>query len=645
MPFCSFRFSDKGFALSADILIAVFLAISFLSVAFVSQYSGQPVSDSVYLKQLARDTVVSLDESGFVVSTFDRNDLTDDQKMDVVAGQMSALLPSNTRYRVELTQYDFNAALCQQSPSFSGCFGASVAFGARGKSLPTDRTVVSDQIGFFRKGSPVACAVEPGTLSLASIRTRVDSERIALFSSADHPQPLRARALFSDAVAESRISLQQSQDANVVFGASVSPTGSVSCDADVTVDLNVSVIAFGRKPVDIAFVMDRSGSMSGGGVAATTDLLQVAVDHHTAYLADGWGGFRTADVNAPSLPGLLYKNPAWAAANGVAFQNNYVFEAVDRSSVIYDVTTTFVTFSNNDVRIGYSAAESWAGQSFVTNNGVVSGAELYVRRTGNPNDLNVHIRSSINGPDLASVGVTAGTLSTSYAWVKIDFASPVTLTAGSTYFVVLSTTSQSTSNYYRWASSKNTNPYSGGGAYQQTNPINNADMLLRTYVYEGIQVIDVSNRLSPRLVGTSRVNSAQKLFVRNNQLLLGDGTNGFKIFDITTPNRPALLGQVPTTDARGVFAYGNFAFVADRTSGLRIINITNPAAPTLTATYNTPGTANMVYVDRNFAFVADGSTLQIINVSNPVAPTLAAVFDTPGNAQDVWIDRNKAYVA
>jgi hypothetical protein len=106
-PFRGLR-SQKGFALSVDLLIAVFLTMSFMGAAFVTQFPAQPVTDSTYLKQVTRDTVISLDESGFVVSLFDRNDLADDAKMDALSTQLNALLPPNTRFYVEIAKYDYN---------------------------------------------------------------------------------------------------------------------------------------------------------------------------------------------------------------------------------------------------------------------------------------------------------------------------------------------------------------------------------------------------------------------------------------------------------------------------------------------------------------------------------------------------------
>ncbi|MBU0635604.1 VWA domain-containing protein [Candidatus Micrarchaeota archaeon] len=479
--------------------------------------------------------------------------------------------------------------------------------------------------------------------------------------------------------------LSPALDLNILFESEVNPSGEVECDEDIRVDLNVSVLRFGRNPVDVIMVMDRSGSMSWGGRVDTSEAWDIVVDENTAFIADGSGGLRTADVSVPRLPSLSDQYNSAGTSYDVAFENgfafladsssgmhvvnvqnpnnifqvstetglgsvfgvdvlnDFVFVASTTSGVVYDITTT--TYSNSNLRIGYTSSQLWLAQSFIPNVATLDGVRLYLRRYGNPSDLTVHVRETIEGSDIASVVYPAGSVRIGgYDWENIDFATSVSLTPGNTYFIVLTTTSQSTSNYYRWAR-RSSDSYPDGEAFQQTIP-QGGDMLLRTYHYGGgLSVLDVSNKNDPVLVGNYVTDDAQDTLVQGNIVYLADGVDGLKIFDVSTPSNPSLLGEVDTTDAWKIAVSGGFAFVADQSSGLRIIDVSTPTNPILEATYNTPGLAFDVWVEGNLAFVADDSSLQVLDVSTPSAPVFVKSFATPYTYRGLFVQNNVAFLA
>lgn len=669
MPFSGSNFFDKGFFLSTDALLAVFLVIAFMSLALLSGFDHDITAPISGLSRSGRDTLVNLDENAVLFSIVDKN-FPANQQMDLLEQKIVSLLPQRTHYRIELESYPYDPVLCQSTQSYDSCFSTPNIFPARGEALPADKTVAAKRFVFFRKGTQTFCSIG-GAQSLQPKTKK--------------PLPLAVMALFSpvEGFFSSEAWFSAASDANIGFSSKVTPSGTVQCDQNIRVDLNVSALSFGRKPVDLMMVMDRSGSMSWGGIVSGTSSRQLWLDANYAYIADGSGGLRSIRIDNPSLPlfydqyntpgtsyddakdsnfvyiadgasGFRIINAADPAnlvsvstvgsigtAKGVAFAGNYSFVATANAGPIFDVTTT--TTPNADLRLGYNSSESWLGQSFTTNNGVITGVEVLIRRNGNPSDLNVHLRSSINGTDLSSVAVVASSIPTSDTWIDANFPTPVPLTPGSIYYAVLTTSSQSTSNFYYWRY-RNSNVYGGGQAYQQSSGLS-GDLTLKTYVFGGLEVIDVSNKNAPFLAGTYSTQDAQKVFSLGNYLYFSDGVKGFKIFDVNAPRTPVLLGQLSTAFAQGLFVLGNTAFVADDSSGLRIVNVTNKSSPSLLATYNTPNIARDVWIDSNRAYVADSNSLQIIDVANPVSPTFLMEFATPYTYQGIVIRNNWAFIA
>lgn len=162
----------------------------------------------------------------------------------------------------------------------------------------------------------------------------------------------------------------------------------------------------------------------------------------------------------------------------------------------------------------------------------------------------------------------------------------------------------------------------------------------------GLQVVDVSDRSAPHIVGAlDTPGSALDVRVVGQRAYVADGSSGLRVVDVSNPASPASLGTLDTSGvAQDVFVVGDRVYVADGTAGLRIIDVSNPQVPVLVGTLDTPGTAKGVDVVGNVAVVADGGSLRTIDVSNPAGPVaLGSVSLT--NATDLAVEGNAAYVA
>ena len=88
-------------------------------------------------------------------------------------------------------------------------------------------------------------------------------------------------------------------------------------------------------------------------------------------------------------------------------------------------------------------------QSFIPTLDTLTRVELYVSQFGSPtSDLVVSIRDDLYGSDLASVSVPPGGIPTSSDWVSFDF-SDISVTPGSTYYVMMMSTGGSFSQCYK----------------------------------------------------------------------------------------------------------------------------------------------------------------------------------------------------
>lgn len=162
----------------------------------------------------------------------------------------------------------------------------------------------------------------------------------------------------------------------------------------------------------------------------------------------------------------------------------------------------------------------------------------------------------------------------------------------------------------------------------------------------GLQVVDVSDRRAPRIVGSlDTPGNANDVRVVGNRAYIADGSAGLRIVDISNPASPVPLGSLDTAgEANDVVVVGDRAYVADGLAGLQIIDVSDPVVPRLLGTFDTPGTARGVDVSGNLAVIADGSSLRTVDISNPASPVARGSLTTT-DARDVTVEGTIAYLA
>ena len=127
----------------------------------------------------------------------------------------------------------------------------------------------------------------------------------------------------------------------------------------------------------------------------------------------------------------------------------------------------------------------WGAQSFKPTLDTLTRVELFVGKTGSPNNMIVSIRDNPYGNDLTGVSVPAGNIPTSSGWVSFDFPD-LSVTSGSTYYIIARTGGSSYSQCYKIGFSLG-NPYALGSLWYSGNAGSNwikytmYDFCFRTY--------------------------------------------------------------------------------------------------------------------------------------------------------------------
>jgi hypothetical protein len=171
------------------------------------------------------------------------------------------------------------------------------------------------------------------------------------------------------------------------------------------------------------------------------------------------------------------------------------------------------------------------------------------------------------------------------------------------------------------------------------------------YSASTIQVLDISDPVRPRRVGTVGSSNPYELHMQGNYLYAAIST-GLQVIDVTDPTRPFQAGSLATgTTPQGVYVQGRYAYVSNYGSHtVSIVDVTNPTSPILTSTWSTGSSTGPqnVAVEGRFMYVTnyDNHTFQTVDVANPNAPYLIGnvTFPTTSSPHSIAIQGRYAYV-
>ncbi len=348
----------------------------------------------------------------------------------------------------------------------------------------------------------------------------------------------------------------------------------------------------------------------------------ISVVGSTAYLVDN-EYLRIVDVSSPTAPAQLgiYNSPL--RASGVAVDGDFAYVADHHSGMdIVDITDPSTpieawvldTEDGRDVTVdgayAYLADGAWGGLKIIdlgTNPKAMYLAGRY-SQTATP------LKVAVSGD---------------YAYVATRFAPDMSVVDISDPTAPEVVANWGATAYYSDASDI---AVSGNRAYIADNPI---------------QILDITNPLTPSLIGELDYCCTDAIAVSGNYLYLAARQAGLVIVDISNPSVPSIVSTVDTKDyALDVVVIGNIAMVADRDSGVVIIDVSDPSAPSLLSRYQTPSAALSIAVEDSIAYIGtllNGITA--LNVSDPALPAFVTNLPTNNWVCDMKIVGGVLYAA
>lgn len=132
------------------------------------------------------------------------------------------------------------------------------------------------------------------------------------------------------------------------------------------------------------------------------------------------------------------------------------------------------TVQNANFNLGTPSTQADAAQSFIpTSSTVLNKVSLFLKKIGNPSNLNIKIVDDNGGkPNNSAIAngtatISASTVGSNYSFIDASFTNTPTLTTGQTYWIVADYSTNS-SNYYVWGQDS-TDSYTSGTGKKSSN--------------------------------------------------------------------------------------------------------------------------------------------------------------------------------
>ncbi|HDZ86853.1 MAG TPA: hypothetical protein ENH57_04085, partial [Actinobacteria bacterium] len=174
------------------------------------------------------------------------------------------------------------------------------------------------------------------------------------------------------------------------------------------------------------------------------------------------------DTTHPDLSSNLWENPGEIADNDIDDDSNGYVDDVNG----YNFAGISQYSINNSWKLGSASTTQAFAQSIQGTGEELTHIGLALAKTGSPAaNITVSLRSTIDGADLASFTITPAEMSTYASLEYKALSSSQTLTNGTTYYIVASTTNNDVSNYFliydntSLAINYNPDPYKEGIEY------------------------------------------------------------------------------------------------------------------------------------------------------------------------------------
>jgi hypothetical protein len=308
-----------------------------------------------------------------------------------------------------------------------------------------------------------------------------------------------------------------------------------------------------------------------------------------------------------------------------------------------------------------------AAQKFIpAASGSLSKVSVYLKKSGTPGNISVRIvthDAANNRPSRTTVGgagtISSGAVTGSYGWIDAGFSSAPTLTAGTTYWLLLDTSSSNTS-YYTWGNDADDSCLNNGTGmvsanWNQSNPVwtaNNRDFNFKTFMG------GTATKLSGVTVnGTARANTLENCTVNVDAYFqINNGCNVAGTEHFGSPDeapQPLPISQAQIDEWKDVADSGTIinsshTVTTSETLGPAVIEgsltVINGATLTLTGPVWVKGDITLNNGATVRADVSLGNAGSILFADNPANQSGSGLVDISNNVTIVGNNNNNSYV-
>lgn len=171
-----------------------------------------------------------------------------------------------------------------------------------------------------------------------------------------------------------------------------------------------------------------------------------------------------------------------------------------------------------------------------------------------------------------------------------------------------------------------------------------------SFAREGLLIVNVDYPSAPYVVNSLGIyfQNAHDVFVADDFAYVTAGNKGLFVADVSNPRFPPFFSSFSETDYLPtiVEASGDYAYVLDNLNGLRVFDITTAPAATIVGNLGLSGNPRNLEIVGDLAYLADGGGgLKVIDISIPSSPGLLGSVAPFGNQVDVAVQGDFAYVA
>ncbi|MEE9441935.1 MAG: dockerin type I domain-containing protein [candidate division Zixibacteria bacterium] len=175
------------------------------------------------------------------------------------------------------------------------------------------------------------------------------------------------------------------------------------------------------------------------------------------------------------------------------------------------------------------------------------------------------------------------------------------------------------------------------------------DLLYIIAVFSGMQVIDISDPLSPVVIGEYSNNShIRGIEVTGSIAYLGE-QHGMHIVDIANPYNPVKIGMYDNrnTDVRGIKVVGDRAYITHQHANLEILDISDYQNIQVVSTIDGNGNdVSRVFQVGDYIFVGEEYSVDVYDIFIESEPLVISQFSTlGGDMEDLEIIGNYLYGA